>query len=159
MKRRITLSIALLVSIVLVSLIKSDSIVNAQQTQKYVRDSGIVPLGAGQILRVTVSGQSGDDAIVVRFRQLKYMQTGCNVGICKHAISEQTISPIISLAPNESTSLDSLMDNIDSATRVVVVSNNRNTKINFIVIDGVTGAVVAATDGHNGAPGNVDEGA
>ena len=54
MKRRITLSITLVLSIVLVSLTSSDSRVSAEPPQRFNFDTGIIPIREGQILRVTV---------------------------------------------------------------------------------------------------------
>ncbi len=97
MKRKITLSIALVLSIVLVSLMSSDSTVNAEQTQRYRYDTGIVPLGEGQTLRIVVSSGFGGGPRVVQFRRLEYMQTTCQQGICKQVISAQTTSDPITL--------------------------------------------------------------
>ena len=150
MKRKITLSIALIWSLALVSLTSSDSTVNAEPPERYTFDTGLITLGEGQILRITVNGQSGDDTIAVRFRQLKYMQTICNGGICKQAISAQTISPIIPLTPNEGAFFDVFVGDISArSVRGVVVSNSRNVRVNVIIIEADTGRIISlnATDG------------
>ena len=59
MKRRIALSIALVLSIVSVSLMSSDSTANAARPQTYVADTGMITLGANQLLRITVAPVDG----------------------------------------------------------------------------------------------------
>ena len=53
MKRRITLSIALVLSVVLLSLMKSDSTATAAPPQRYAYDTGYLAPGAGQFVRIT----------------------------------------------------------------------------------------------------------
>ena len=134
MKRKITLSIALVLSIVLVSLMSSDSTVNAEPPQRYRFDTGVITLGANQILRVTtVSGQGSGDPIPVEFRQLNYMQTDCGGGICKQAVSSQTTSGPLLLAPNEAATFTCIPGSV--TVRAIVASGNRYLRVNAIVFD------------------------
>src|SRR5688572_23336939 len=76
------------------------------QTLRPLGDTGILPIGPNQILRISGDGVDQDD-VVVRIRRINYSQTGCAPGnICKHSILSQTLSAPITLAPGEAVSLD-----------------------------------------------------
>ena len=93
MKRRIILSIALALSIVLVSLMSSDSTVKAQNQIRIVADTSIVTLGPGQVLRIVAGFDPGPlDGKFISFRQIEYTQGICNGGVCKHTVASQTTS-------------------------------------------------------------------
>ena len=148
MKRKITLSIALVLSIILVSLMISDSTANAEPRQRFKHDTGVVTLGQNQILRVTtVSGQGSGDPIPVEIITFNYMQTACSGGICRQAVSSQTTSQPFLLAPNEAAVVDAgdVDGNDFLFKRVVVISGSRNTRVNTSIIDAVTGEVVSFT--------------
>ncbi|MEK6282696.1 MAG: hypothetical protein AABN95_20235 [Acidobacteriota bacterium] len=108
MKRRITLSLAL-VSVLLLSLMNSYSTTNAQQRpQRFRFDTGLIIPGPHQILRITVATGSGDDKLTfVRFRRMEYMQATCDsAGVCKHVLSSQTMTDPIMLASGEAAVFD-----------------------------------------------------
>ena len=140
MKRRITLSIALVLSITILSLMKSDSMVQAQTTATTIPVGFITP-GPNQILRLTVNAGAGNDTITVRFREQEYMQTGCNGGVCKYAISEQTTTNPVMLAPTEAVSFDfrRCVSPICGGVSGVVLSSSRKVTVNAQLIDTVTG--------------------
>jgi hypothetical protein len=148
MKRKITLSIALVLSIVLVALTSSDSPVAAQNQLRIVADTGFIAATLDQdinSLRVTVNTGAGDDAIAVRFRRIDYTQIACDGGICKHEISAQTTSDPIILQPGEAVSLNVQGNQIGTdGVRIVVLSSSRNVRVNGSIIDAVTGAVVTS---------------
>ena len=148
MKRKIILSIALFLSIGLVSLTSSDSPVAAQNQLRIVADSGFIAATLDQdinSLRVTVNTGAGDDAIAVRFRRIDYTQIACDGGICKHEISAQTTSDPIILQPGEAVSLNVQGNQIGTdGVRIVVLSSSRNVRVNGSIIDAVTGAVVTS---------------
>ena len=138
MKRRIILSIALVLSFVLVSLMSSDSRVEAQNQVRVVADTGVVTLGPDQILRITVSPCSGNDTIAVRFRQMTYMQSVCSDGVCKSTLTAQNNSTPLLLMPNEAASYD-LGDTATHQVRGIVSSNRRNLRVTAAIIDTVNG--------------------
>jgi hypothetical protein len=143
MKRRIILSIVLVLSVALLALTKSDSTVNAEKPQKFAWDTGLVSLGPNQILRVvSVDGELGGGLYGEVIKRFEYRQTACSGGICKHSIAAQTISPPLALAPNESASIDTQSGGL---WRIVIVSSNRNLRVNALIIDTVTGEVTAFT--------------
>ncbi len=104
MKRRMTLSIALVFSLVLLSLMSSDSTANAQASRlRFKAVLGLIIPGPHQILRITVNAGAGNDTLtVVRFRRLEYMRDTCDsAGVCKYALSSQTRTNPITLARGE----------------------------------------------------------
>ena len=151
MKRRIILSVAF--ALVLFSLMKSDS-THAQRSERFMADTGVVALGADQVLRIT-SDWNGDgpDTVGVRFRRIEYTQGQCNGGVCQLAISSQNVSPPAELMPGEALSI--AVDPTDAGTiyvRAVVLSSSKSVQVTAEIIDIVTGKVVshiivANTDG------------
>src|SRR5882724_11525557 len=104
MKRRISLSIALVMSIVLLSLMNFD-LKAQEQTQGADADTGIIgPLPSDQVLRITATNSSRQ-TVTVRFKQIEYMPDSCNGAVCKLVpVSQMTYNPI-TLAPNEGASI------------------------------------------------------
>ena len=143
MKRRISLSIALALSVGLVLLTNSDSTVKAQNQMRAVADTGVVVLGPNQVLRLGIVNYRETD-FNVRFRQIKYTQGVCSDGVCKQTISSQTASAPITLMPGEAASFDipaSFQGGVFVGVRGVVLSNSRNVRVNAMIIDTVTGQV------------------
>ena len=144
MKRKITLSIALAVSITLLSLIKSASTVSAEPSQRFRFDTGVVTLGVNQILQVTtISGQGSGDPIPVEIVGLNYMPTACDGGVCKYAVSSQNRSGPLLLAPNEAATFTCIPGSV--TVRAIVLTNSRNMRVNTVIRNTVTGEVVAFT--------------
>ena len=148
MKRRITLSIALALSIVSVSLMKSDSTANAQQPERFVWDTGVITIGEGQILRMTLAKYiSRDGGFRGVFRQLSYTQGTCNGdGVCNLAVASQDTSDPVTLMTGEAASIDfrRCISPICGGVRGIVLSNSRDVKLNAMIIDSATGEVVVA---------------
>ncbi len=141
MKRRIILSIALVVTVVMLSLVKSDSTVNAEPPQRFAWDTGMVTLGENQILRVvSVDGELGGGIYGEVIKRIEYQQTACQSGICKYAVASQTTSAPLRVALNEAVSIDTPNGGI---RRIVVSTNNRNVRVNAIVFDTSTQRVNA----------------
>ncbi len=144
MKRRITLSIALVLSVVLVSLMSSDRAAKAQPGgMKRIADTGIITLGPNRILRLTVVGtgfgNNPDNLCAIR---IGYGEGTCNAdGVCKHAIASQIESAPITLMRGEGASFD--IPSTAFGVRGVVLSNNRNTRVTATIIDDTTGEAVA----------------
>jgi hypothetical protein len=148
MKRRITLSIALVLTTTILSLMSSDSTAQTQQSQRFKADTGIVTLGPNQVLRVWVwlgetyvIGEPGPINTYVRFGRVEYTQSVCNGGVCKHTIASQTVSNPITLTTGEAASSD--IPNTTFGVRGMVLSNSRDVKVNVMIIDSATGNVVA----------------
>ncbi len=133
MKNRVTFSIALGLSIMLMSVAAQ-----AQGGMKAIADTGMLTLGPNQVLRITVAtgDLNSDDAARVRFRQMEYMEQG-NI----YRVASSSTSPALSLSPGEATSID--IPNTGSPVRGVVVSNSRTVKVVAVVFDTSTQRVVA----------------
>ena len=144
MKRRITLSIALALSIVLVSLMSSDSTANAQQERRLSFDTGILTLGPGQILRISVNAGAGNDTMNVRFTKIEYIRR-CTYPICGLFRTSQTTSETTTLTAGEGVSID--INQVEfNAVRGIVAGNFIGTDVKapratVQIIDEATGEV------------------
>jgi hypothetical protein len=159
MKRRITLSIALVMSIALVSLMSSDSTANASRPQ-YVADTGMIPLGPNQLLRITVTPQAGGvvptGSVTFTVDNVGYGTQGtCNGGVCKHFISSQTTSDPITLAPGEAASVDTASGRL-TQLRLHFGSVPPNVQVNAFIIDATTGAFEGFAGSVHVAAGDVN---
>jgi hypothetical protein len=143
MKRRMTLSIALLLSVVLVSLMSSDSTASAAPPQRFKFDTGLIIPGPHQKVRLTITG-FGEDLLRVQFRQINYSQEVCNGGLCKYNVSSQTTSDLLTLMPGEAASFTCIPDSVPGV-RAVVLSDDRKARVTAQIIDTITGEVVSFT--------------
>lgn len=146
MKRRITLSIALVLSIALLSLMSSDSTANAARPQRYVADTGMIPLGPNQLLRITVVPAAGGvvptGTVTFTVDNVSYARGTCNGGVCKYSVSSQTTSDPITLAPGEAASVDSAPgDYAVWRAHFGESPSLPNVQVNAFIIDATTGAV------------------
>jgi hypothetical protein len=142
----ITLSIALAVSVISLSLASSDSTVRAQKQNKVTADTGVVTLGANQILRITVVNRGKADSNV-RFGRMEYSQGACNGGVCKHEILNEQGTAVITLSPGEAASMDFSWNGAGwNGVRGVVSMDWYYDFAVAQVIDAQTGAVVSAWD-------------
>ena len=106
MKRRTTTSILLSLSL-LVCLLSFPLPAHGQPGRRLRGDTGVLTLGLGQVLRVTVNGRDGNDTFRVRFAWMKYMPSGCNTdGVCRHTIQSQGVTAPVNIAANEASSYD-----------------------------------------------------
>ena len=152
MKRKIALTMALVLGSLLVSLTSSDSTARAQQTAKFRADTGIVKLGPNQVLRVTATGETdGADLLAVRFRRMQYEQGTCTGGVCKLAsVTDLVIDPI-TLMRGEGASMDLAQAGFDGV-RIVVQGNRRHVRATAMIVNTLTGEttshiIMANTEG------------
>jgi autotransporter-associated beta strand protein len=105
MKTRKLLSIALILG----ALLWPASFARTAQGQpggkRLILNTGVIALGGGQILRLTINGQAGNDTVMVRFRRMYYAGS-TNGGVWKSSIAAQDLSDTITLAANEAASAD-----------------------------------------------------
>lgn len=142
MKRRITLSIALVLSVVLLSLMKSDWSANAAPPQRYSYDTGYLTPGANQFVRITIALGDGPEVGQLRIRRIQATQGSCSEGICSHGVASETTSPPLTLTPGGGFSAD--MDSDQSGmVRGIVLSDHKNLQLTVSVVDTETGKVVA----------------
>jgi hypothetical protein len=128
----------------------------AQTQLRSVGDTGVVPLGPNQVLRVTVAvgdtngdgSISGSDLARVRIRRIEYDR--CTPKLC---VTSQNLSPVLTVSPNDAVE-DGDADGADFLAwqRVIVTSTSRNVKVLGVVFDTstqrvVSQIIVANTDG------------
>jgi hypothetical protein len=137
MKRRITLSLVLTLS-VLLSLVSLPSTAQGAPPQRLRIDTGLIIPGPHQRLRLVVDGTS-NTILTVRFRRMEYMQDTCNPdGVCKLTVSSQTTSPPITLMPGKAISID--FPSNPGGLRGLVLGNFigtdfRNVRVTAMLID------------------------
>jgi autotransporter-associated beta strand protein len=91
-----------------------------------VANSGVIRLGAGQIVRLTINGQGGNDKLVVRFRRMYYVGSA-NGGVWKtNGVTEDTSSPV-ALAADEAASADISQAGFDAVRILAIVSGYTGT--------------------------------
>jgi len=121
----------------------------AQPGGKSVRmDSGVVRLGPGQILRLTVNGQAGNDKLTVSFRRMYYVGSA-NGGVWKSSVVAQDTSAPIALMANEAASIDASQGGFDAVRIEAVIRGYTGaTNVNNGVLQIVNsdGSVVAFFD-------------
>ena len=156
MKGRIALSIALTLSVVLMSLASSDSTARAQEQQgRFMADTGMVTLGPNQVLRITATtlfDPDTDRPTIIGIGQIDYVQTNCTAGSCKHA----PVSPN-PVAERYDIIVDVISKDIpqkpgSSGVRGIVFSNRRNVRATAAIINTLTGEttshiIMANTEG------------
>ncbi len=146
MKRRMTLSLVLTLS-VLLSLVSFPSPAQGQQPPgRFSARSGVVTLGMGQGLRVTVLNTDGKD-IRVRFAWTQYMAAGCSgmPPVCRHTVASQAATAPETLGTNDALSFD--VPVTGQAVNVTIRSNSQNADVVFIVFDTSTQRILATIYG------------
>lgn len=143
MKHKITLSITLILSLTILLLTSSDSSVSAQNQMRLVTSTGVITLGANQVLRITVNAGDGNNAISVRFRQQEYVETGSTGGVRKLTVAAQNTSAPITLAPGEVASFNSIELGLGRELGCGVFSESPNVRVNAYIVNRVTGAFEA----------------
>ena len=148
MKRSIALSVALAVSMILLSL-GSNSVTQAQLRGKLFHwDTGVVALGPNQVLRI-VGDWNGDGDTTVGYREIKYGQGACNGAVCKLVIIGTTTS-----CPHNVSADEGISFNLVATTygRGIVTSNRRDVQVTASIINTLTGEttshiIMANTEG------------
>lgn len=141
MKRKVTFSFTLTLSLLL-SLVSLPATAQAAP-QRFRTDSGVVPIGMGQVLRITVNATGGNDTIRVRLRWMQYAAQACNgmPAVCRHMVISQGTTPQEMLGPDEALSFD--VAGTGAGMRVVVESNNPSARVLGVVFDTSTQRIVA----------------
>lgn len=153
MKRRIVLTVAFSLSVILMSLASSDSTTKAQQRGRLFQwDTGVVKLGPNQVLRLfgDANGDGdvdGNDYLV--FREIKYGQSACDGSVCKLVTLSSTRNGPHKLIPGEAISMELTATTFG---RGIVTSNRRDLRITASIINTTTGEttshiIMANTEG------------
>lgn len=146
MKRKMIFSLTLTLSLLL-SLVSLPSTAQAAPQPRFRTDSGVVPLGIDQVLRITVNGTAGNDTISVRLRWMQYGAQGCSgvPPVCRHMVVSQGVTPVETLGPDDALSFEISGTGVQGtgAVRVIVESNSPNTRVPGIVFDTSTQRISA----------------
>jgi hypothetical protein len=120
-----------------------------QRGRRLIANTGVIRLGPDLILRITINGQAGNDALTVRFRRMYYVGT-TNGGIWKtgNVVAQDTSDPI-TLAANEAASTDISQVGFDAVRGEVIIrgytgTTTVNAGVLFQIIKTSTGEVVCA---------------
>ena len=141
MKRKITLSLALTLSVLALLLASSDSTAQPKPGIRRVADTGIVTLGPNQVLRVTVTAAvDGADFLTVRFRRMQYAPGACNGGVCQLGSVTDLILDPVTLMPGEAVSID--IPNTAFGVRGLIVGLG-NIGVTAMIINTSTGEVTS----------------
>jgi hypothetical protein len=142
MKRQSTLSLVLALSL-FVSIVSFPLTAQAQQPPHRFRgNTGVITLGMGQVLRITVNGLGGADAIRVRFAWMKYMPAGCNTdGVCRHVIQSEGATAPVNIGPNQAASFE--VQGTGNGVRVEVRVNTADVIGDACIINSATGEVTS----------------
>src|SRR6478736_2460813 len=83
--------------------------ISAQQRHRFRADTGLVTLGMGQVLRITLSSEAFEDAAIVRTRfvWMRYGPMNCNTeGVCRQTVQSQGATAPVIINQSESASYD-----------------------------------------------------
>ena len=106
MKRRTTMSLLLSLSL-LASVLSLPLPAQGQQAHRFRGDTGVITLGMGQVLRITVNAGNGTDTFRVRFAWMKYMPAGCNTdGVCRHTVQTEGATAPVNVGANQAALFD-----------------------------------------------------
>lgn len=152
MKRRILLTIGIILTVGLIGMTVSDSNVEAQRNRVFRANAGMVDVGPNQKLFITVASLSQNEPVRVRFIKSHYQQLMCNgSGMCQYSSDPQTVSPPITLMPGEASTLELLGP---GNWFMAISSDSPNVHVNAFIKDNATGAVVSTfhieIDGQSG---------
>jgi autotransporter-associated beta strand protein len=125
MKHRNIFSIALIVCLLLLLTLAPTT--NAQSGgRRAVVRTGVFRLGAGQMLRLTIDGQS-NTMMVVQFRRTYYAgSTSGGIWKTTNVVAQDTSAPI-TIAPNEAASIDAGQGGFDAVRIEAVISGYTGT--------------------------------
>jgi hypothetical protein len=138
---RATTSITVGLSL-LITLISFPRPAVGQHAHRLRGDTGVVTLGVGQVLRITVNGQDGNDTFRVRFAWTKYAAAGCNTdGVCRHVVQTQGATAPVNVGANEAASFD--VQGTGGNVRVSVFVAAGDVNGDFQIINTATGEVTS----------------
>lgn len=134
--------IALVLSVVAMSLVRHGSTAHAQPGGGKKFDTGVVTLGPDQELRITVNSLGGNDAGSFRSRRMTYTETGTTGGVRILMLASQTTMGPITLSPGEAASMGFRTTVAGETVHYMVSTNNPNIQVTAMIIDGSTGEIV-----------------
>ena len=141
MKRRMTLSLVLTLS-VLLSLVSLASTAKAAPPQRFRFTTGVLTPGMGQTLRVTVV--RGSDTTRLRFLWRQYMTPDCSGMplVCRHTVESQGATPLVTLNDDDAVSFE--VGGNGKGVNLGVESSSKDARVVVQIIDALTGDVTVS---------------
>ena len=142
-----TRALAAITVIILLSLSTLAPTASAQQRRRFRADTGVVTLGIGQVLRITLSSEAFEDAAIVRTRFVwtRYGPMNCNTeGVCRQMVQSQGATAPVIINQSESASYD--MQGPGSVRVEVLADYNANGTVDAadaMIINTATGETVS----------------
>ena len=105
-RTRVSIAVTL---IILLSFLTLAPTISAQQHHRFRAGTGVVTLGMGQVLRITLSSEAFEDAAIVRprFVWVRYGPMNCNTeGVCRQTVQSQGATTPVIINQVESASFD-----------------------------------------------------
>jgi len=133
--------------IILLSVATLAPTISAQQRHRFRADTGLVTLGMGQVLRITLSSEAFEDAAIVRTRfvWMRYGPMNCNTeGVCRQMMQSQGATAPVIINQSESASYD--MQGPGSVRVEVLADYNANGTVDAadaMIINTSTGETVS----------------
>jgi hypothetical protein len=147
MNYRTRVLIALTV-IILLSVATLTPTSSAQQRHRFRADTGVITLGMGQVLRITLSSEAFEDQNVIRprFVWMRYGPMVCNTeGVCRQMVQSHGTTAPVTINQSEAASFD--MQGTGGGVRVAVLADyNANGVVDaadLMIINSATGEVVS----------------
>jgi len=119
---------------------------HGQQGHRFRGGTGVITVGIGQILRITVNTGSGNDKLRVRFAWMRYMPAGCNNdGVCLHTVQSQGITAPVNVGAGEAASYDVQGNGNGVRVGVLVTAGdfNSDARADALIINSATGEVTS----------------
>ena len=130
--------------VVLLSVAVLTPTISAQRPHRFHADTGVITLGLGQVLRITLSSEAFEDANIVRprFVWFRYGPTTCNPqGVCRQTVTSQGTTAPVNINQNEAASFD--VQGTGGGVRVAVFVAAGDVTGDALIINSATGEVVS----------------
>jgi len=144
LKRKIALTSALMFTVAVMALMRSDSSTRAQNQNRFVYDTGLVTLGPGQTMKVSFSANGDSGQLLVSLGS--YVSGTCSPdNICRHNLASETSHGPVSLMNHEAVTIDVPMAPGASGVRVMTRTNIKNVTVTVSILDAL-GNIVSYCD-------------
>lgn len=145
MKPRKILSMALILGALWLSF--APAALGQQGGKRLIADTDVISHGPGQILRITVNGQSGNDTVTVSFRRMYYVGSATG-GVWKSSVVAEDTSDPITVASDQAASTDISQEGFDAVRGQVIIRGYKgattvNAGVIFQIIKTSTGEIVS----------------
>ena len=143
-RNRIVMAMTL---IILLSAATLAPTISAQQRHRFRADTGLITLGLGQVLRITLSSEAFEVVSTTRprFVWMRYGPMNCNTeGVCRQTVQSQGATAPVIINQSESASYD--MQGPGSVRVEVLADYNANGIVDaadLMIINSATGEVVS----------------